>query len=138
MTLKLSDEEIDVLRRLHHAEKLDAAMLTRVPGQWAAQGLISRDSSGHLIVTKAGERRLFLQRCANLLRSIKAGECATGDPSALRWLTSSGFVSDKRSEGLRISGLGVLWLASLEDDARPHNIATSAVAVSAHPASART
>lgn len=69
--------------------------------------------AGSLVLTKAGEHRVFHIQCRDAFAGLVAGEAETIHENAANWLVRSGFVRKEKTSGELVPTLrGADWLAS--------------------------
>ena len=116
-SMTLTIEDIAVLKAMDGAAP-DDAVFSNIPQRLFVYGLISRQPSGEVILTKSGSRRLFQQACCDALRAVAEGAALAPESDTGRWLGSSGFVArDAASGASSVTRRGQVWLDSFEADA---------------------
>jgi hypothetical protein len=136
MSMTLTIEDIAVLKAMDGAAQ-DDAVFTNIPQRLFVYGLISRQPSGEVILTKSGNRRLFQHACCDALREVAEGAPLAPDSGTGRWLGSSGFVArDAVTGALSVTRRGQVWLDSFEDDAPADAVPPSAATFASRRASA--
>lgn len=111
--MRLSKEEIALLRRLDSDSTAGAAAGAEAPKRMFELNLLTRLGAGGLQLTQTGARALFQAECIDALEQAVDGLAPEMPGGVERWLVSSGFM---QAASRTISARGKLWLASLTPD----------------------
>jgi hypothetical protein len=121
MEMRLSDDEISALQSLdfERGPTSKGVREDELPKKLFEFNLISRQPGGRAIITKSGQRALFRHECVLALEALARGEEIALGSGVEKWLLASGFVKPSDDGGaMDILPRGLLWLSSLEPDAK--------------------
>lgn len=117
--MRLSKEDVALLRELESADGAGMAMVNVAPKAMFEFNLVNRLPAGTLQITKTGSRALFQAECIDALEQSLAAPAGCGGVAMTsgveRWLISSGFLHAVEKT---VTARGKLWLASLSPDAQ--------------------